>query len=493
MILSYKIYLAFIIIILLMIGGCKDKEVFTGVEEVEVLPTGKIVVESTPPGALIFLDGKNMGVTTPAVLPYLYQKQYLIKLRKDLYPDTTFKMFVYDGQTINLKFNYNTKRFLGEINVVSTPTNASIFLNDSATARLTPSVFIDKIPGLYKVKLTYPEHRADSLSVTVRGGERSTASIILEDTTKWVSYLFGNSGIGSNSMRCVEVDNQGYVWFGSSYLGPIRFNGKEFEIMGYKNLELIRENISDIKVDRDGAVWCSSRSAIYKFYNNNWTKYEVSSKGTINSISINDNGVIWGATSGNGIFKFEGGVFKYYNSNTVSQAIFSSNNIFDIAVDKKTGKVWFTMMSGDGVKSFDGEKWNAYTNTEMNIDPTIGNFSSKINIDNNGILWASFSPVPNLGVRGGVVYFDGNTWTKVSLPGFGLDKIKRISFSGDYNFFSSSFGIAMFKGILENPVILNRYNSKIPADAVEDMTIDKSGNLWFVTYNGTMKLKKGNF
>jgi streptogramin lyase len=51
----------------------------------------------------------------------------------------------------------------------------------------------------------------------------------------------------------------------------------------------------------------------------------------------------------------------------------------------------------------------------------------------------------------------------------------------------------MFKGVLENPIIFNRYNSKIPADAVEDMTIDKSGNLWFVTYNGTMKLKKGNF
>jgi len=263
--------------------------------------------------------------------------------------------------------------------------------------------------------------------------------------------------------------------------------------MGNNYNELIRKNISDIKVDKDGAVWCASESTLYKYYNYSWTKYVVTSQGSINSISINDNGVIWGATSGNGIFKFEGGVFYYYNSSTVSQAIFPSNNIYDITVDKGTGKVWFTMMGGYGVKSYDGAKWETYTITEMKLDPSIGNFSTKINIDNKGILWVSFSPVPNLGARGGVVYYNNNQWTNVSIPGFGLDKIKRISFSGDYNFLSSSFGIAMFKGLLENPIIFNRYNSKIPADAVEDMTIDKSGNLWFVTYNGTMKLKKGNF
>ena len=493
MISGIKKYISLIVIIILMVNGCKDKEVFTGVEVAEDLPTGKIFVESTPPGALIFLDGKNMGVTTPAILPYLSPKQYLIKLRKNLYPDTTFKMIVFDGQTTNLFFNYNTRRFLGEINVVSTPTNASIFLNDSATARITPYIFADKTPGEYKVKLTFPEHRADSIRITVRGSQRSTASIILEDTTQWVSYQYRNSGIGSNSIKCVEVDHQGYVWLGSSNIGPIRFNGKVFEIMGYNYNELIRKNISDIKVDKDGAIWCASESALYKYYNDSWTKYEVTSQGSINSISINNSGVVWGATSGNGIFKLEGGAIQYFNSATVSQSIFPSNNIYDITVDKVTGKVWLTMMGGYGVKSYDGSKWETYTITDMKLDPSIGNFSTKINIDNKGILWVSFSPVPNLGARGGVVFYNNNQWTYVSIPGFGLDKIKRISFSGDYNFFSSSFGIAMFKGVLENPIIFNRYNSKIPADAVEDMTIDKSGNLWFVTYNGTMKLKKGNF
>ncbi|MCK9279947.1 MAG: PEGA domain-containing protein [Melioribacteraceae bacterium] len=492
--LGYKKFVAVLAIIFLVIIGCEDKEVFTGVEEEdEDFPHGKITIVTTPPGAQVFLNEKNMGVSTPTELPFLLSGEYNIKLRKDLYPDTTFKVVVFDNQISELKFNYNIGRFLGTITVNSEPEKASIFLNDSATGLVTPNIFRNKIPGNYKIKLTSMGHRDDSVSVTVRGGNDTFISIILDDTTRVVTYNYNNSNIGSNSINSVEIDNQGYVWFGTSTIGPVRFNGKVFEKMGLQYNELLGKNISDIKVDNSGTVWCSTYEKLYKYQGGAWTTINLGARVSFNSFEIDNNGVVWGATAGNGICRIEGNEVKFFNSYNVSLAVFPSNNIFDLSINKTTGKIWFTMMGGFGVNTYDGQNWGRITISDMGLNPSIGDFSSKINVDNNGMVWVSYSGVPNLGIIGGLVNYNGSKWSPVNIIGITTNNIKRISNSGDINFISSAFGAAKFKGNLENLSVFNRYNTKLPADVVNDMAIDKSGNLWFVTFNGALKIKKGNF
>jgi len=495
LILSTKKYLFFFsIILLLIVSSCKDKEVFTGVEDERPEAFGKLFIESSPSNARVFLNGKNMGVTTPAVIPYLLIKEYSITLKMDLFQDTTFSVLVKENDETKININYyNNSKVYGKIFVTSTPLKAGISLNNVNTGLVTPDTLKNNFPGFYSVKLSYPEHRPDSATVTVLGGKLTSVNLILEDTTEWVSYNYFNSGIRSNNINCVEVDHNGYVWFGTSSVGPVRFDGKKFEVMSANFVAINRINVTDIYVDNSGAVWVSSSNGLYKYYNNSWTDYSDVVSGYLNTVEVDNAGIAWIASNSKGLIRLENGNAKFYNSSTVSTSIFPTTNVYDLAVEKTTGKVWFTIQGENGVKSFDGTNWNTIKNADMNVSPSIGSLGNKINIDDNGIIWASFLPNPNAGILGGLVYYNGNKWSNGVINGFGVSQIRRITNSGKFNFLCSNFGVAIYENVFINTLLLNRYNSKLPADVINDIVLDKSGNLWFVSLNGAVKLKKGFF
>ena len=76
----------------------------------------------------------------------------------------TVKLFSYYYNYYSDPHNY------GAISFKSTPDSAAIYLNDSLLDAITPYTKNLLFPDRYKVKFTYPEHRAESTYVNLSGG-----------------------------------------------------------------------------------------------------------------------------------------------------------------------------------------------------------------------------------------------------------------------------------------------------------------------------------
>lgn len=485
-----KILFKIILLLLIIFYACQEKEVFQGLPPEPEEVFGKLYIDSNPQGAQIFLDKKNMGLITPDSLEFLLDKEYNITLKLDLFPDSNF--------TIRPELNATKKVFIdytinqgayGEISCNSFPLGANIFLEDSSTGLKTPNTLKSLFPGFYEVKYSYPEHRSDSLMVTVRGGKTSSLFIELEDTTYWVSYNMSNSWIRSNSITSVFVDSKGYVWFGSSDRGLSRFDGEKFDFFPFSYLP--SDNITEIKGDRFGTVWVGTLKGVSKYQNNRWTDYSSIISAAVTGIDIDNQGVAWIATA-DGLYSFRGNSWtRYDKTNSPLQADYIS----DVAVEPASGKVWVGLLNNLGLRSFDGSNWNSYTVTEMQIDPSMGNYSGKLTIDYYGNLWASFLPIPNANLTGGIVRFNGTKWEKLNIPGLVISEkfgLRNFYSYGEKMFISTTQGVVIFTDY-NNPFLYNTTNSKIPGNIINDVIIDKSGNLWFISFNGVVKLKKGNF
>ncbi|MFA7289515.1 MAG: two-component regulator propeller domain-containing protein [Melioribacteraceae bacterium] len=479
-----------ILLVILIAYSCKDKEVFTGSPPEPKEVFGKIYIDSRPQGALIFLDNKNMGLTTPDSVEFLSDKEYSITLKLDLFPDSTFYITPIPNSTKKIFIDYTINQgAYGEISCNSFPLGASIFLEDSSTGLKTPNILKSLFPGFYEVKYSYPEHRSDSTMVTVRGSKTSSLFIELEDTTYWVSYNSSNSWIRSNSLTAIFVDNKGYVWFGSTDKGLTRFDGKKFDFFPYSYLP--SNSVTEIKGDKYGTIWVGTLKGLSKFQDNKWTNYSGIVNSAVTGIDIDNQGVAWIATA-DGLYSFRGNSWiRFDNTNSPIQ----SNYITDVAVESNSGKVWIGLLNNLGLRSFDGTIWKSYTTTEMQINPSMGNYSGKLTIDNYGNLWVSFQPIPNANISGGIVKYDGTSWEKINIPGIVISEklgLRNFYSFNEKMFIATNQGVAMFTDY-NNPFFYNTTNSKIPGNIINDVIVDKSGNLWFISFNGAVKLKKGNF
>lgn len=121
---------------------------------------GAISVTSDPTDAAISLDGRDTGLTTPALLPDLDGGTYIIAVSK---PDVVYRpaqrsIAVDYGRRTTVHFETNT----GSLSVTSSPRGASILLDGGETGEVTPHTFDDLDPGEYTVDVLLPHHRSES-------------------------------------------------------------------------------------------------------------------------------------------------------------------------------------------------------------------------------------------------------------------------------------------------------------------------------------------
>ncbi|MFA7290199.1 MAG: PEGA domain-containing protein, partial [Melioribacteraceae bacterium] len=295
--------------LIFLLVSCKDKEIFTGTEEIEVdgEALGKLVITSEPPNAKIFLNNKNMGVLTPDTLRFLPFGSYKITLKHPYFLDSTFSTEINSPGKKEIFVNYraNVNNY-AKIFCNSSPQGAAISINDSLTNEVTPHTFVGLYPGIFKIKVTYPEYRSDSSSVTLLGGRIFDTYYTLEDTTEWVSYKYHNSDIGDNYFQSIEVDNSGNIWFGSMQSGVSFFDKKKFYRLNSSNSIIPDNSINAIKTDKNGSVWIGTNKGIVKYQNGSWTNYSNSIfEANVRSIDFDSKGNIWVATL-SGVFKFDG-------------------------------------------------------------------------------------------------------------------------------------------------------------------------------------------
>ncbi|OGU54820.1 MAG: hypothetical protein A2V66_06965 [Ignavibacteria bacterium RBG_13_36_8] len=325
----------------------------------------KIIIETEPQGATIFLNGDNTGKVTPDSIPHLPPGDYLITLKKELFLDTTAVIILQENETELIYINYFiAPRNFGIIECISEPTNAEIFLDDSSTGLHTPATLEFIWPGIHEIKYSYPEHRSDSLSVILRASSMQYVELTLQDTSIIVDYNSHNSGFPTDITMCIAIDINHTKWIGTTEKGLIEYNDKNW-ITYDRNNSLIPSNyITYIAVDGSNTKWIGTINGLVTLdANNNWSLYNTNNSGLpnnyINSIAFDSKGNTWIAASSpsgaKALVKFKDGVFTTF---TVSDII------NDIAVDNED-KVW--LGCDLGVKILDGENWRTDMTDTMRI------------------------------------------------------------------------------------------------------------------------------
>ncbi|MCK5059320.1 MAG: SUMF1/EgtB/PvdO family nonheme iron enzyme [Candidatus Aminicenantes bacterium] len=105
------------------------------------------------------------------------------------------------GGTITMNSNHTLAAAateLGSIKVSSTPTGASIWLDDSDTGKKTNTVLQNVIPGSHKITLKKSGYWDEEVEVTVEPGKQSQVSKNLVKGVEWIKIPAGEFKMGDN-------------------------------------------------------------------------------------------------------------------------------------------------------------------------------------------------------------------------------------------------------------------------------------------------------
>ncbi len=292
----------YVLLFMLIFFGC-DKEVSKSPIEPEA-PKGFIYIDSNPSGFSIYVDGRNTGRITPDSISYIDADQYEITFKKKYFKDTTVVVALGEDEKKDLFIDIlSNPSMYGDLSITTTPAGASITINDSLVSQVTPATFENLLPGDYRVKLTLFNHRDKDVSAVVKSGIRADYNETLRDTSVWIDFQVFNSGIQSNSLTAITVDQNNVKWIGSLDKGVIRYNEVNFTNFNTTNSPLPTNRINCISVDPQNRVWVGTDFGIGVFDGTGWTIYNRNNSGLtaelINTIVFDNMGNAWIGTSAN--------------------------------------------------------------------------------------------------------------------------------------------------------------------------------------------------
>lgn len=146
--------------------------------------TGSIRVNSTPTGAVVYIDDEETGYTTPCTLSGIEVGTHSVRVEKEGYiqPDEVW-INVVANTVVEAAFNLTPET--GSIAVSTIPTNASILLDGNVTGLFTDAVLEEVPVGEHMVELVLPGYRNATQKVVVEKDECTTIDLVLfsENTT----------------------------------------------------------------------------------------------------------------------------------------------------------------------------------------------------------------------------------------------------------------------------------------------------------------------
>ena len=259
--------------LVIFISSC-DQEVSIGEPYEFEIELSKAFIDSKPANAEIFVNGKNSGKRTPDTLTYLSNGEHNITLKLYLFQDYNFTLDTDTNYVANFYYDYYAyPENFATVNLKSTPQNAKIYFDDSLLTSTTPFQLKNIYPGDHKFKITYPEHRADSLELFLRGGTNTKLDFFLEDTTVWVTYNRHNSPLTSYNIKDIFVDKNDHVWVATSDNGIYLLNGQRWDILNTDNSILATNHINKIVEDYSGNIWICTEKGLVKYDYSSWSLF----------------------------------------------------------------------------------------------------------------------------------------------------------------------------------------------------------------------------
>ncbi len=195
---------------------------------------GKVAISSTPPGASIFMDSRDTGKKTPAVLANLTVEEHEILLTKNGFEPFEGSVTVSSEQTEafaatlkkaaapasdKVKKAKSVRKLVGSLFVESNPSGATIYLNGKSTGKKTPHKFADLKTGSHKIQLALDGYEDEIQNKNIRANVQTKTKIQLKETAP--GFLFVQAFILENGSKrrdaskidvYIDGDNVGTGW-----------------------------------------------------------------------------------------------------------------------------------------------------------------------------------------------------------------------------------------------------------------------------------------
>jgi ligand-binding sensor domain-containing protein len=341
------------------------------------------------------------------------------------------------------------------------------------------------------------------------------------DGTNWTAYAYPNNFFNSLSTTvetyCVEVDNQGIVWIGTSE-GLARFDGTNWNLYHSQNGAIIFQDVWALEVDSQGDLLIAGND-VFKF--NGTTFTNISSTTNLNFygdaiLFEASNGDIWASTKFGAIGIFDGTNWTEYNN---SNGAIPFVSVYDLG-ESTTGEMFFTSNLGkyvlqNGTWTLQAIVSNTYvTDSELEVyfydnqgNEWFGNghdlvknngtnlthIAVKTNgINSNEILSVKeYNGLKYILTEDDIVTFDGSTWETLSIPS-NLE-LKSIQVGNAQNIWLNTYGDGVFNWNGTTWTNYNTSNSAILTNYLKDILWDEGkqtlwarGGTGLVKFDGTI-------
>ena len=479
-----KTYLRFFYIVvfcLILLTVSCDKEVSRSPVEPEA-PQGFIFINSLPDGFTIYQDGRNTGRITPDSISYIEAGTYQITLKKKYFKDTSLVVNLNSNEKLNLNVDFiSNPSIYGGLYLQTLPMGASITINDSALNKVTPLSLQNLLPGEYRINFKLLNYRDSDITAIVQSNKTNNYSAELRDTSEWVDYQVFNSGIQSNSLSAIAVDNNNVKWIGSLDQGLIKYDEVNFINYSTSNSSIPSNAVKCISIDQQNRVWVGTDAGIGVFNGITWIIYNKDNSGLsvnfINSIRFDDIGNTWIGTSAN-LAKFDGINWILFNN----PLGLGTDYIEDFYLEDQN-KIWLGTRTF-GIFILQNGIFNEISKIQYNY-PTYA--VSSISLDQSNYLWFCF--LPDSSGRSGISYWDGNSFTNFWI-GTPQNNINNIFVDEQNNkWFATTEGVTLFDA-QNSSSEFNASNSFLTANNVRSSVRDQNGNVWITTIGGGLNKYK---
>jgi len=215
------------------------------------------------------------------------------------------------------------------------------------------------------------------------------------DGTILDSLILINSNT-NNNLYSIAIDTNGVKWIATEGKGIFSYNGDT--LINYTTQDgLVFDFTTSIAIDKLNRKWIATEGkGISIFDGTTWDTIKITDnkKETIYSIKIDSHDTKWISTYF-GIYEYQYSVINKYNID--SYGYLSNGTLID-----SKGNKWFAT-SGNGVYKFDGVNWTQYTTSDGLID----NWILSLYEDNYGNIWCGNK-------NSGISIFNGINWIPIS-------------------------------------------------------------------------------
>lgn len=300
---------------------------------------------------------------------------------------------------------------------------------------------------------------------------------------EWLSFNSQNSGLQSDQLVDILIDNSGGIWLGTAN-GVTSFDGVEWDVFleftavpawEFNQIGLVHV----LYQDNDGLVWAGSQNGmvapVLTFDGESWSPHEYTPfLGQKDAILHDSNQDYWFGGYGLSLIADDFIVDQYFTNNSV----LPSNNIQEI-VENPDGRVW--VGTSEGLVSIDQQIWTVHTSSV-----------SQVLSDNIRVLEILETNELLVGTVSGIGIFDGVDWSFLNtnnsdLPSNCITDIKKDVASGFW-VATCDNGIAHFNG--SNWQLFNTSNSGIASDFVTSIEISSDSTLWIATGESGLSVYK---